>query len=133
MQLQVDSHLPETTEELIRRIIGAAIQVHRALGPGLGESLYEQALCHEFALQQIAYECKKQVKVMYKDVLVGVQRVDLIVDETVIVELKAVDGLLPIHQAQIISYLRATQLQAGLLINFNVNRLKDGVRRVVVS
>ncbi len=132
MQLQIDSPLPAATEELIRCIIGAAIQVHRALGPGLGESLYEQALCHEFVLQQITYECQKQVKVTYKDVIIGVQRVDLIVEDAVIVELKAVDALLPIHHAQIISYLRATHLQAGLLINFNVSRLKDGVRRVVI-
>ncbi len=132
MSLHVESPLPEATEQLIHQTIGAAIQVHRMLGPGFHESIYEKALCHELELQQIEFEAQKQIEIVYKGMLVGKQRIDLLIAQTVIVELKAVDALLPLHQAQIISYLRATHLQAGLLINFNVYRLKEGVRRVII-
>ena len=120
-------------DALARAVIGAAIEVHRILGPGYLESVYEEALALEFALRQIPFERQKPVSVIYKGHSVGASRLDFLVDGCLIVELKAVDALAPVHQAQVISYLKATGLHLGLLMNFNVSILKDGVRRMVVS
>ncbi len=103
-----------------------------ALGPGLLENIYEQALIHEFDLRNIEYEQQKEISIKYKDNIVGSQRLDLIVDHKVIVELKAVNEIYKVFEAQIISYLKATGLKIGLLISFNVNRLKEGIRRFIV-
>jgi GxxExxY protein len=119
-------------ERLSSEVIGAAIEVHRALGPGLMESTYEQAVCVELALRNISYLCQHVFAVEYKGQRVGEGRVDLIVDHRLIVELKAVESLAPVHTAQLIAYLRATRNRLGLLINFNVAVLKDGIKRVVV-
>ncbi|BAZ94931.1 MULTISPECIES: GxxExxY protein [Thiohalobacter] len=116
-----------------RQVIGAAIEVHRTLGPGYLESVYEEALAVE--LESLGIECDRQVPVSidYKGRVVGEARLDLVVADKLVIELKAVDALLPIHQAQVLSYLKATRRQLGLLINFNVGVLRNGVKRVVLS
>jgi GxxExxY protein len=120
-------------DDLARKVIGAAIEVHSALGPGYLESVYEEALAHEISLNNISYERQVKVKVTYKGHAVGEGRLDFLVAKLLPVELKAVDALAPIHQAQIISYLKMTDLQLGLLINFNVPLLKQGIKRVIFS
>jgi GxxExxY protein len=116
-----------------REVIGAAIDVHRALGPGFLESVYEAALCMELYERAIPFARQREVAIRYKSREVGMGRVDIIVDESLIIELKAVDALAPIHTAQLLSYLRITGYPLGLLINFNVATLKDGVRRIALS
>lgn len=116
-----------------RAVIGAAIEVHRHLGPGYLESVYEEALAIEFALRDIPFERQKPVPVNYKSHTVGQARVDFLVGDSVVLELKALEILLPIHTAQVISYLKATRCAVGLLINFDVPALRDGIRRVVLS
>ncbi|MCX6938760.1 MAG: GxxExxY protein [Verrucomicrobia bacterium] len=120
-------------EALTEKIIGAAIEVHRELGPGLSESAYEAALAHEFSLRQICFERQKEMPVRYKGFLIEVgYRLDFLVENKVIVELKAVTEMHPIFEAQLITYLRLSGHRVGLLINFNVPRLKDGlIRRIV--
>jgi GxxExxY protein len=113
--------------------IGAAIEVHRILGPGYLESVYEQAMEVELRLRGIPVETQTVVGVDYKGHVVGGARIDLIVGERLIVELKAVDALQPIHSAQLLSYLRARNARLGLLINFNVPVLRDGIRRIILS
>ena len=122
----------ENLNRITEKIIGAAIAVHRGLGPGLLESAYEACLGFELAERGLKVERQKPLPVVYR----GVQlecgyRLELLVDERVIVEVKAVESLAPIHQAQLLSYLRLSGCKVGLLINFNVKVLKDGVRRVV--
>jgi GxxExxY protein len=121
------------TDRLAQEVIGAAIEVHRALGPGFLESLYEQAMSIELGLRGISLQRQILVAVSYKGHSIGESRLDLLVDGKLIVELKAVDQFAPIHTAQVMSYLKATGHRLGLLINFNVVRLKDGVKRVVLS
>jgi GxxExxY protein len=114
------------------RIIGAAIAVHRELGPGFLESLYRRAMCLELSARGLTFECERGIKVPYRNREVPGQRIDLIVEGCVVVELKSVLRLDEIHRAQLISYLRATGLRAGLLINFRVPALRLGLRRVVL-
>ncbi len=114
-------------------VIGAAIEVHRALGSGFLESVYEESLCMELYDRGIPFARQREVTIRYKGRDVGMGRIDLIIDDALIAELKAVDALAPIHKAQLLSYLRATGYPLGLLINFNVTTLKDGVQRVVRS
>ena len=114
-------------------MIGAAIEVHRILGPGYLEGVYEEALSVELDFRGIPFERQKPAGVEYKGQLIGESRMDLLIGGCLIVELKAVDVLLPIHVAQVISYLRALNLSLGLLINFNVPLLKKGIKRVVWS
>jgi len=121
------------TDRLAQEVIGAAIEVHRALGPGFLESLYEQAMSIELGLRGISFERQVPVAVNYKGHSIGESRLDLLVDGRLIVELKAVDQFASIHTAQVMSYLKATGHRLGLLINFNVIRLKDGVKRIVLS
>jgi len=120
-------------DELARRVIGAAIEVHRHLGPGFLESVYEEALCVEPELREIPFDRQRPIGVDYKGHSVGQGRLDLLVGDKLLVELKAVDRLAPIHNAKVISYLKATSLHLGLLINFNVPLLKDGIRRIIWS
>jgi len=121
--------LNKTTEQ----IIGAAIEVHRALGPGLLESAYEECLCHELNLRKIPFERQKPLPVEYKGVKLDCgYRLDLLVDNSVVVELKAVETIEPIHEAQLLTYLKLGGWRLGLLINFNVPVLKDGIRRRVL-
>ena len=119
--------------ELTGRIIGAAIAVHRELGPGKLESVYERALAIELRAQRMAFRTQVPIPMLYRGESVGDFFADLIVDHKVLVELKAVDALRSVHRAQVLSYLRATGLELGLLINFNVRVLKDGVRRLIHS
>ena len=120
-------------DRLARAVIGAAIEVHRILGPGLLEAAYEEALCVELALRNIPFTRQPVVTVSYKSHPVGQSRLDLLVDDALVVELKAVDALNDIHKAQVISYLKMSGLQLGLLMNFNVTVLKDGIKRIIVS
>lgn len=120
-------------ELLARNVIGAAIAVHRALGPGFLESVYEEALCIEFDHQNIPYQRQHPIAVNYRDRNVGEGRLDLLVGEKLIVELKAVEAIAPIHMAQVISYLKTTGYNLGLLINFNVPVLKDGIKRIILD
>ena len=120
-------------DSLAHAVIGAAIEVHRMLGAGFLESVYEEALCVEMQLRGIPFRRQVPVCVEYKGHRVGDSRLDLLVGEVLIVELKAVDALAPIHTAQVISYLKATGHRLGLIINFNVRVLKEGVKRVVLT
>jgi GxxExxY protein len=117
------------SDKLTEQIIAAAIEVHRIIGPGLLESIYEEALCHEFSLRGIAYERQKEMDVFYKDKIIKGQRLDIIVSDEVVVEIKSVRKLEDIFTAQVLSYLRSTGLKRGLLINFGESRLVDGVKR----
>ena len=118
--------------QLTGQIIGAAIEVHKTLGPGLLESAYEECLCRELSLRGFSYERQKEVPVTYKGVRLDCgYRLDIVVSESVILELKACDRLERIHQAQLLTYLKLTGIKYGLLINFNVPVLKDGIKRMV--
>jgi GxxExxY protein len=123
----------ETLDRLARLVIGSAIEVHRILGPGFLETVYEEALALELARRSIPFERQVPMLVHYKGVPVGQARADLVVDQRLIVELKAVEQLAPVHLAQVIAYLRAFQCPLGLLITFNVRLLREGVRRVVLT
>jgi len=120
-------------DELAQRVIGAALEVHRALGPGYQESIYEEALVFELMQMGIRFERQKPFRVDYKGHAVGEGRVDLLVEEKLIVELKATDRMHPVYKAQVISYLKATSCQVGLLINFNESLLRTGIQRVIHS
>jgi GxxExxY protein len=118
--------------DITETIIGAAIEVHKALGPGLLESAYEECLAHELRLRGIASERQRALPVMYKGVHLDCgYRLDFLVEESVVVELKAVEGLLPIHEAQMLTYLKLGEWSVGLLINFNVPALRRGIKRMV--
>ena len=120
-------------QELTEQIIGAAIEVHRALGPGLLESAYQACLAHELSLRSVPFEQEKSLPVEYKGVHVDCgYRLDFVVVDKVVVELKAVDEIHPVHEAQLLTYLRLTRCKVGLLINFNVAKLKDGIKRMVL-
>ncbi|WP_025321611.1 GxxExxY protein [Deferrisoma camini] len=118
---------------LTEAVIGAAIEVHRHLGPGYLESVYEEALGIELDLRGIPHQRQVPVSVDYKGRSVGEGRLDLLVGDRLVVELKAVEALAPIHHAQVISYLKATGSPVGLLLNFNVPSMKEGIRRVVLT
>ena len=120
--------------ELTEAIIGCAIEVHRALGPGLLESTYEMCLCRELSLRNIPFERQKPIPVLYKGVKLDCgYRADVIVNARVLVEIKSLDQLSAIHDAQLLSYLKLTDLKVGLLINFNVRMLTHGIRRKVLG
>ena len=120
-------------EELAGIVVDAALEVHRALGPGFPEGAYEQALAVELELRGIPFQCQVPIAIKYKGFDIGEGRLDLLVEDSLIVELKATESLAPVHVAQVVSYLRATHHHLGLLINFNVRLLKQGLRRVVLS
>jgi len=124
--------IPGATERVAADVIGAAIEVHRQLGPGFLEKIYQEALCLEFCARAISFEREKSITVNYKGVLIPGQRVDLIVAGCVIVELKATATLHLVHEAKVISYLRTTGLRLGLLLNFHGPTLKEGLKRIVV-
>lgn len=117
-------------ESLTEKIIGAAIEVHKELGPGLLESIYEEALVYELELCGIPCERKKEIVTKYKGKSIAGQRLDLLVDSTVVVELKAVSKLPEVAMAQVLSYMKSAGVKTGLLINFNHTRLVDGVKRI---
>ena len=124
--------ISQETDALARQVIGAAIEVHRTLGPGFLESVYEEALCVELAIRGIAFVRQVVVAVNYKGHDVGEGRLDLLIGNELVVELKAVEELAPIHTAQVISYLKTTGKRLALLINFNEPILKNGIRRIAL-
>ena len=122
-----------TDEDTISsQVIGAAIEVHRALGPGLLESAYEECLCRELSLRDLAFERQKALPVAYKGVnLACGYRLDIVVEKLVILELKAVSRVEAIHEAQLLTYLKLAELKLGILLNFNVPVMKQGIKRIV--
>ena len=117
--------------QLTEKIIGAAIEVHRQLGPGLLESTYEAALCIELEAAGLKYLCQLAIPVNYKGRIIGEYRIDLLVEDAVIVEVKSVERFDPVFEAQILTYLKVTNRRLGLLINFNSRLLKDGIKRYI--
>ncbi|MBU0698373.1 MAG: GxxExxY protein [Proteobacteria bacterium] len=117
--------------KLTGEVIGAAIEVHKALGPGLLESAYEECLCRELFLRKMSLKRQEPLPIEYKGVKLDCgYRLDIVVAEQLIIELKACDAVLPIHEAQLLTYLKLTGIKVGLLINFNVPVLKDGIKRM---
>jgi len=122
----------EAANEWSGKLIGAAIEVHRQLGPGLLESAYERCLSHELTIRGIPHACQVPLPVVYKGLEIDcAYRLDIVVADTVVVELKSVDKLHPIFEAQLLTYLRLTRRWLGLIVNFNVEVLKDGIKRLV--
>lgn len=120
--------------ELTREIVGSAIEVHRSIGPGLLESIYEECLCKELSLRRIPFEQQRPLPLEYKGLKLECgYRLDILVAKMVVVEVKAVEALLPIHEAQLLTYLKLGGWRVGLLINFNVPVLKQGIRRLVLG
>ena len=120
-------------EHLTEQIIGAAIEVHKHWGPGLYEEIYERSMCRELELRGLAFDCQVSLPLEYKGAIVGEDlRLDLWVQKKVIIEVKSVAALLPIHEAQLLTYMKLTRSQVGLLINFNVEVLKKGLNRLVL-
>jgi GxxExxY protein len=123
-----------SSNQISSAVIGAAIEVHRMLGPGLLESAYEACLCRELELRNIRFQRQHPLPLVYKDLhLECGYRLDLLVEQSVVIEIKSVDVLLPVHEAQLLTYLRLGGWRLGLLINFNVPVLKEGVRRRVLG
>ena len=123
----------EDANGITEQIIGSAIEVHRALGPGLLESAYEECVCHDLRLRGISFERQRPLPVEYKGLKLECSyRLDLLVENAVVVEIKAVSDIEPIHEAQLLTYLRIGGWRIGLLINFNVPVLKDGIRRRIL-
>ncbi len=122
------------TENIItERIIKCAIEVHRTLGPGLLESIYEECLCKEFDLDGLPYTRQKELPIQYKGMVLSEKyRLDLVVNEAVVVELKCVEIILPVHVAQVLTYLKLTKMKLGLLLNFNTDMMKRGIKRVIL-
>ncbi|GIL38821.1 GxxExxY protein [Roseiterribacter gracilis] len=121
-------------DAIAKQIIDAALTVHRTLGPGLLESVYEQCLCFELADRGLRFERQKALALAYREFSIpNALRLDLVVEDAVVVEVKAVNTLLSLHRAQLLTYMRLSTLPLGLLINFNVPLLKDGIRRCVLS
>ena len=119
-------------DDLTEKIIGAAIEVHRELGPGLLESIYEEALCYEFELQGIKYQRQVPADVIYKGKVIKGQKVDLLVEDEAVVEIKSLSKMPEVALAQTLSYLKATNLRRGLIVNFGEKRLIDGIKRVAL-
>lgn len=130
--MHVTTPIPQATEEIARQIVDGTYTVHRALGPGLLESVYETCLAHELTKRRLQVERQVALPVVYDGLQLDAGlRLDLLVEKTVIIELKAVEMLMPIHTAQALTYLKLTGLRLALLINFNVPVISDGIRRVV--
>ena len=118
--------------ELTEKVIGAAIEVHKALGPGLLESAYEECLCRELSLRNISFSRQKEIPLEYKGVKLDCgYRMDILVEGVLILELKSCETILPIHEAQLLTYLKLSNTKVGLIINFNVPVLKNGIKRMV--
>ena len=132
VMLRIPSPLPDELEDLVHRTIGCCIVVHRALGPGLLEHICSRAVCLELEAAGISFEAEKQIPVWYRDQLLCYQRLDLVVAQQIVLEIKSVERLNPVHHAQLLSYMRASGLRVGLLMNFNVPVLQDGLRRIVL-
>jgi len=125
--------LPRRTEELATELVDAAYSVHSELGPGLLESIYERCLCHELSLRGIEFEQQVVLPIAYKDLMIeGGLRLDLIVDRQIIVELKAVEKIITVHRAQILTYMKLAGFRLGFLVNFNVPKIKQGIERLIL-
>jgi len=118
--------------QLTEQVIGCAVEVHRQLGPGLLESVYETAICIELTAAGLSFKRQVGVPLFYKGTLISEHRPDLVVDDRVIVEVKSVERLDPVHTAQMLTYLRVAELRTGLILNFNTAMLKHGIRRVIL-
>lgn len=126
------SPIPTHTEEIGRSILDAAYQIHTTLGPGLLESVYEACMVHELILQKIPVKSQHSLPVLYKGIKVDSgYRLDMLVDDCVIVEIKSTEHINPIHYAQLLTYLKLTNKRLGLLLNFNVLHLRDGIKRII--
>ncbi len=124
---------PQANDLLTERIIGFAIEVHRQLGPGLLESAYEECLCYELGQGGLVFRRQVPLPVVYKTIRLDCgYRIDIVVEEKVILELKTVERLVPVHEAQLLTYLKLSGMRTGLLLNFNSPALKDGIRRMVL-
>jgi len=120
-------------DKLSNRVIGCALEVHRHLGPGLLESTYEQCLAHELKMSGIPFKLQYPLPVEYKGIKLDCgYRIDMLIDDAIIVELKSLDKILPIHQAQLLTYMKLSSISIGLLINFNVKLIKTGIKRMVL-
>ena len=120
-------------DKLSNQVIGLCLDVHRELGPGLLESTYQQCLSYELSKSSVKFELEKELPVKYKDVVINCgYRIDLLIEKKLILELKCVEKLLPIHEAQILTYMKLSDIKIGLLINFNVMMLKNGIKRFVL-
>lgn len=126
-----NSRVDERIEAIATAVIGAAIEVHRHLGPGMPEVSYRKALCHELGLRRIRHEYEVPLPIFYKDVHVGDGRIDILVEDVLVLELKSVEALSKVHRAQALTYLKLLKLPLALLINFNVMVLKEGLQRVI--
>jgi GxxExxY protein len=125
--------LPREIEDLASKTMEAAFRVHRKLGPGLLESVYEAGLCHELSKMGVCFEHQLVLPVKYDDLLLAAGlRLDLWVNRQIVVEIKAVEKILPVHKAQLLTYMKLTESRLGFLLNFNVARLKDGITRMVL-
>jgi GxxExxY protein len=129
--LRVKSPLSPAEEATVSKVIGCGIEVHRALGPGFRERTYETALKLELESRGLKFECEKAIDVTYKQWTIPGHRLDLVVEQTVVVELKTVPRIRPLHRRQLLSYLKASGLRVGLLMNFNTTTLKSGLERIV--
>ena len=130
--LRITSTLPPDLESLVRQSIGCCIAVHRELGPGLLEKVYPRAIALELESRKILYSTEKAIPIRYRERLICHQRIDLLIDNRIVLEVKSVERLSPLHVAQVINYLRLTGVRVGLLVNFNVPILKQGIRRIVL-
>jgi GxxExxY protein len=123
--------VPDSWNQLTESIIGAAMEVHSMLGPGLAEKIYEEAMCHELTLRGIPFERQRTIRLEYKSLPLPEQRLDLLVQDLVVVELKAIERVPEAHLATLVGYLYAAEAPLGLLINFHAARLKDGIHRKI--
>jgi len=130
--LRISSPLSDELELLVTKTIGCCVAVHKELGPGLLETVYARAVRIELGLSGMTFDSERIVPISYRGVYLCNQRLDLIVQEQIIVELKSVERLNPVHRAQVVSYLRTTGLRIGLLVNFNVSAIQEGIRRVIL-
>jgi GxxExxY protein len=130
--LRVASTLPSALESLVERVIGCCLAVHRELGPGLSESVYQRACRIELEFSELTVDIERPVPIRYRGRVICTQRIDVLVERQVIVEVKSVERIHAVHIAQAVSYLRATGLRIALVVNFNVPFLKEGIRRVVL-
>jgi GxxExxY protein len=130
--LRIPSPFPADVEEVVTGVIGCCITVHRSLGPGLLEGIYSRALCLELGAAAIPFERELEIPVTYRDQFLCVQRLDIVADGQIVLEVKSVERLMAVHHAQLLSYLRVSKLKIGLLVNFNVPVLRDGLKRIVL-
>jgi GxxExxY protein len=120
-------------EELTEKLIASAIEVHRHLGPGLLESAYEECFCHELKLQSVTFERQKPLHLEYKGIKLDCgYRMDVVADDKAVVEIKCVEKIIPVHEAQLLTYLKLSGLKVGLIINFHTRFIKDGMKRLVL-